>query len=126
MKGFPPLFQTFGINSFSYAKGTGSFVLLNSIVVDKELEYDEPTYDIRRAKECTACMDAFPPYPSLVQLSQEFSLPKLLEMPDGFYEKTVYSVMDNYIQEKKYFQRDAAITLKIPEIQIIFRLLLVP
>ena len=170
---------TFGKNNFAYAKGTGSFVLLSSIVVDKELEYDEPTYDIRCPKDCTACMDAcptgaiyepfrldprrciafnawrtqdglpcvtshippeirekmgtrvhgcdvcqeacprnsaklrtaFPLDPFLVQLSQEFSLPKMLEMPDGFYEKTVRSVMYNYIQEKKYFQRNAAIAL---------------
>ena len=170
---------TFGKNNFAYAKGIGSFVLLSSIVVDKELEYDEPTYDIRCPKDCTACMDAcptraiyeplrldprrciafnawrtqdglpcmtshipseirekmgtrvhgcdvcqeacprnsaklkaaLPPDPFLVQLSQEFSLPKMLEMPDGFYEKTVRSVMYNYIQEKKYFQRNAAIAL---------------
>lgn len=170
---------TFGKNNFAYAKGVGSFVLLSSIVIDKELEYDEPTYDIRCPKDCTACMDAcptgaiyepfrldprrciafnawrtqdglpcvtshippeirekmgtrvhgcdvcqeacprnsaklrtaFPLDPFLVQLSQEFSLPKMLEMPDGFYEKTVRSVMYNYIQEKKYFQRNAAIAL---------------
>jgi epoxyqueuosine reductase len=170
---------TFGKNNFAYAKKIGSFILLGSIVVDKELEYDAPTYDIKCPKDCTACMDAcptgaiyeplklnprrciafnafwtqdgrplvssyippeirekmgtrvhgcdvcqeacprnsaklkakFPEDPFLVQLAKEFSLPKMLEMSDEFYEKTVHPVMYNYIKEKKYFQRNAAIAL---------------
>lgn len=170
---------TFGKNNFAYAKKTGSFILLNSIVVDKELEYDTPTYDIKCPKDCTACVDAcptgaiyeplkldprrciafnawwtqdgrpcvtsyippeirekmgmrvhgcdvcqeacprnsaklkakFPEDPFLVQLAKEFSLPKMLEMSDQFYEKTVRSIMYNYINDKKYFQRNAAIAL---------------
>jgi len=170
---------TFGKNNFAYGKKTGSFILLSSIVVDKELEYDTPTYEIKCPKDCTACIDAcptgaiyeplkldprrciafnawwtqdgrpcvtsyippeirekmgtrvhgcdvcqegcprnsaklkakFPEDPFLVQLAEEFSLPKMLEMSDLFYEKTVRPIMYNYINDKKYFQRNAAIAL---------------
>ena len=170
---------TFGKNNFAYAKNTGSFILLSSIVVDKDLEYDSPTYEIKCPKDCTACMDAcptgaiyeplkldprrciafnawwtqdgrpcatsyippeirekmgtrvhgcdvcqeacprnsaklkakLPQDPFLVQLAEDFSLPKMLEMPDQFYEKTVRPIMYNYINDKKYFQRNAAIAL---------------
>ena len=170
---------TFGKNNFAYAKGTGSFILLSSIVVDKELEYNTPTYDIKCPKDCTACMDAcptgaiyeplkldprrciafnawwtqdgrpcvtsyippdirekmgtrvhgcdvcqeacprnasklrakFPNDPFLVKLAKEFSLPKMLEMSDLFYEKTIRPIMYNYINDRKYFQRNAAIAL---------------
>jgi epoxyqueuosine reductase len=170
---------TFGKNNFAYAKNTGSFILLSSIVVDKELEYDSPTYEIKCPKDCTACMDAcptgaiyeplklnprrciafnawrtqdgfpgvtsyippeirekmgtrvhgcdvcqeacprnsaklkskLPQDPFLVQLAEDFSLPKMLEMSDQFYEKTVRPIMYNYISDKKYFQRNAAIGL---------------
>jgi epoxyqueuosine reductase len=170
---------TFGKNNFAYAKNTGSFILLSSIVVDKELEYDSPTYEIKCPKDCTACMDAcpagaiyeplkldprrciafnawwtqdgrpcvtsyippeirekmgtrvhgcdacqeacprnsaklkakLPQDPFLVQLAEDFSLPKMLEMSDQFYEKTVRPIMYNYINDKKYFQRNAAIAL---------------
>jgi epoxyqueuosine reductase len=37
---------TFGKNNFAYARGTGSLILLSSIVADKELEYDAPMNDI--------------------------------------------------------------------------------
>jgi epoxyqueuosine reductase len=170
---------TFGKNNFAYAKNTGSFILLSSIVVDKELEYDSPTYEIKCPKDCTACMDAcpagaiyeplkldprrciafnawwtqdgrpcvtsyippeirekmgtrvhgcdacqeacprnsaklkakLPQDPFLVQLAEDFSLPKMLEMSDQFYEKTVRPIMYNYINDKKYYQRNAAIAL---------------
>ena len=42
---------------------------------------------------------------------EEFSLPKMLEMSDQFYERTVRPIMYNYIGDKKYFQRNAAIAL---------------
>jgi epoxyqueuosine reductase len=170
---------TFGRNNFAYSRKTGSFILLNSIVVDQELEYDAPQCDIKCPKDCTACMDACPtgaiykplkldprrciafnawwtqdgrpcvtsniPHeirekmgtrvhgcdvcqeacprnsaklkaklpedPFLVQLAEEFSLPKMLQMSDQFYEKTVRPIMYNYINDKKYFQRNAAIAL---------------
>jgi len=51
---------TFGKNNFAYTTKNGSFVVLLSIVVDKELEYDTPTYAVKCPKDCTACMDACP------------------------------------------------------------------
>jgi epoxyqueuosine reductase len=170
---------TFGRNNFAYAKKSGSFVVLGSIIVDRELEYDAPTLEVKCPPDCTACMDACPtgaiyeplkldprrciafnawwtqdgrpcvtshiPHdirgkmgtrvhgcdvcqeacprnsarlkarspqdPFLVQLAQEFSLSKMLGMPDRFYEKTVRPIMYNYINDKKYFQRNAAIAM---------------
>lgn len=170
---------TFGKNNFAYAKNTGSFILLSTIVIDKELEYDCPTLEIKCPKDCTACMDACPtgaiyeplkldPHRCiafnawwtqdgrpcvtsfippeirekmgtrvhgcdvcqeacprntaklkaklpedafLIHLAEGFSLPKMLIMSDQFYEKTVRPIMYNYIRDKKYFQRNAAIAL---------------
>jgi epoxyqueuosine reductase len=171
---------TFGKNNFAYMDKSGSFILLSSIVVDKELEYDTPTYKVKCPKECRACMDACPTkaiyeplklnprkciafntftpwdgtrplitsyipldirekmgtrvhgcdacqeacprnskklkakYPEdmfLAKLAEEFSLVKMLEMPDGFYERTIHPIMYNYIKDKKYLRRNAAIAL---------------
>jgi epoxyqueuosine reductase len=170
---------TFGKNNFAFVRKIGSFVVLSSIVVDKELEYDSPTLEVKCPQDCTACMDAcptgaiyeplklnprrciafnawwtqdgrpcasshIPPEirekmgtrvhgcdvcqevcprnaaklkarlqedPFLVQLAEGFSLPKMLEMTDPFYERVVRPIMYNYIKERKYFQRNAAIAL---------------
>ncbi|WP_196605680.1 epoxyqueuosine reductase [Pectinatus haikarae] len=51
---------TFGRNNFAYVEGIGSFIVLSSIVIDEELEYDEPTMEIGCPKGCTACMKACP------------------------------------------------------------------
>jgi len=51
---------TFGRNNFAYSGKSGSFILLSSIVVDKELEYDAPSCRVKCPKNCTACMDACP------------------------------------------------------------------
>ena len=170
---------TFGKNNFAYAKKTGSFILLSTIVIDKELEYDSPTLEVKCPKDCTACMDAcptgaiyqplkldprrciafnawwtqegwpcvssyippdirekmgtrvhgcdvcqeacprnsaklkatLPEDPFLNNLAKDFSLSKMLIMPDQFYEKTVQPIMYNYINDKKYFQRNAAIAI---------------
>jgi len=48
-----------------------------------------------------------PEDPYLLMLAKEFTLPKMLEMSDRFFEKTVRPVMYNDIQEKKYFRRSA-------------------
>ncbi len=152
---------------------------MSSIVVDKELDYDSPSYQVKCPKDCTACMDVcptgaiyeplkldprrcvafnawwtqdgrpcvtshvpqeirakmgtrvhgcdvcqeacprnaarlkarLPEDPFLVKLAGDFSLPKMLEMPEGFYEKTVHPIMYNYIKDKRYLQRNAAIAL---------------
>lgn len=52
--------MNFGRNNFAYVDGTGSFVILYAFIVDKELEYDEPTPECKCPKGCTACMDACP------------------------------------------------------------------
>lgn len=51
---------TYGKNNFAYADGYGSFIVLCSIVMDRELEWDTPT--VRRAcpKNCRLCIDACP------------------------------------------------------------------
>ena len=51
---------TYGKNGFAFADGTGSFVIVSAFVVDTELEYDEPSYEVRCPPECTACIDACP------------------------------------------------------------------
>ena len=170
---------TYGRNNFAYADGIGSFVVLHSFVVDVELEYDEPTLDVRCPEGCSACIKACPtqaivapqtlnprrcisfnawwtqdgrPKASshipheirekmgtrvhgcdvcqevcprnqerlkakmpdddfLVKVSQDFSLSKMLNMTDEFFAARVQPLMYNYIKERKYFQRNAAIAL---------------
>lgn len=53
---------TYGKNTLAYADGVGSFIILKSVVVDKELEYD-PVLDPKSTKcpnNCRACLDACP------------------------------------------------------------------
>ena len=38
-------------------------------------------------------------------------MPEMLEMSEQFYEKTVRPIMYNYIKDKRYFQRNAAIAI---------------
>jgi epoxyqueuosine reductase len=47
----------------------------------------------------------------LAKVAQDFELTKLLNLSDEFYTKRVQPLMYNYIREKKYFQRNAAIAL---------------
>lgn len=49
--------------------------------------------------------------PYLVNLAQELGLPQILNMTDEFHTKKVQPLMHNYIKDKKYFQRNAAIAL---------------
>ncbi|SFM28873.1 epoxyqueuosine reductase [Pelosinus propionicus] len=171
---------TYGRNNFAYADGIGSFIVLSSIVVDTELEYDTPTLETGCPEGCRACIKACPTQaiyepqklnprrciafnawftqdgkPAglsshippeirekmgthvhgcdicqevcprnrerlqaklpddefLVRVSQDFSLTKMLNMTDEFYETRVQPLMYNYIKEPKYFQRNAAIAL---------------
>ena len=51
------------------------------------------------------------PDPFLEKLAHEFDLLKLLHLTDEYYNRVVYPIMYNYIREKKYFQRNAAIAL---------------
>jgi epoxyqueuosine reductase len=52
-----------------------------------------------------------PPNEFLVKIAEDFELIKLLNLTDEFYIKKVQPLMYNYIREKKYFQRNAAIAL---------------
>jgi len=171
---------TYGKNTFALADGIGSFILMIAFVVDAELNYDEPTVEVKCPDKCTACIDAcptgalyeplkmdprrciayncfmtqdgypagttsyvppeirdkmgswihgcdicqevcpknqkrlkakLPPNEFLVKAAQDFELTKLLNLTDEFYAKRVQPLMYNYIREKKYFQRNAAIAL---------------
>jgi epoxyqueuosine reductase len=167
----------YGRNNCAYADGIGSFIYLTSFLVDKELEYDNPTIQEGCPEGCSACMKACPtqaiyePHkinPTrcvafntfltqegmagsyiqpemrekignkvhgcdicqevcprnqakikaalpddefLLTVAKDFSLSKMLNMADEFYETRVRPLMYNYIKEKKYFQRNAAIAI---------------
>jgi epoxyqueuosine reductase len=47
----------------------------------------------------------------LARIAQDFSLAKMLNMTDAFYTRRVQPLMYNYIKDKKYFRRNAAIAL---------------
>lgn len=171
---------TYGKNTFAFAEGIGSFILVTAFIVDAELEYGEPTMEVRCPPKCTACFDACPTgalYESLkmdplrciafntfmtqddylvgvtsyippdirekmgiwihgcdicqevcprnqerlkaklpqneflTKVAQDFELAKLLNLSDEFYIERVQPLMYNYIRDKKYFQRNAAIAL---------------
>jgi len=171
---------TYGKNTFAFADGIGSFILITAFVVDVELDYDEPTLEVKCPPDCTACIDAcptgalyeplkmdprrciafntfmtqddysggltsyippeirekmgtwihgcdicqevcpknqkrlkakLPQNEFLVKVAQDFELTKLLNLSDEFYAKRVQPLMYNYIRGKKYFQRNAAISL---------------
>lgn len=51
---------TFGRNNFAYAEGCGSYIIIYTIVIDKELEYDTPTMECPCPPGCHACIDACP------------------------------------------------------------------
>ena len=50
----------FGRNNFAYTDNEGSFIILYTFLIDKELEYDEPTVDSKCPPNCTLCVDACP------------------------------------------------------------------
>jgi len=171
---------TYGKNTFVFADGIGSFILITAFVVDAELDYDEPTLEEKCPPNCTACIDAcptgalyeplkmdprrciayncfmtqdgypagtisyippeirdkmgswihgcdicqevcprnqerlkakLPPNEFLIKAAEDFELTKLLNLSDEFYTKRVQPLMYNYIRDKKYFQRNAAIAL---------------
>ena len=52
-----------------------------------------------------------PPDEYLTKIAKGFDLVKLLKLPDEFFAKTVHPLMYNYISEKKYFRRNAAIAM---------------
>jgi epoxyqueuosine reductase len=54
---------------------------------------------------------SLPADPFLEKIAREFDLVKLLEMQEGFYRRCVEPLMFNYIKDRKYFQRNAAIAM---------------
>jgi epoxyqueuosine reductase len=171
---------TYGKNNFAFAEGIGSFIIITAFVVDTELDYDEPSFEVKCSAKCTACIDAcptgalyeplklnphrciafntfttrdgqlggvtsyippdirekmdtwihgcdicqevcprnqrrlkakLPQNEFLVKVAGDFDLTRLLNLSDEFYTKSVQPLMYNYIKEKKYFQRNAAIAL---------------
>ena len=171
---------TYGKNTFAFAEGIGSFIVITSFVVDAELNYDMPTLEVKCPPKCTACIDAcptnalyeplkmnprrciafntfgtrdgqpggvtsyipleirekmgtwihgcdicqevcprnrgrlkakLPQNEFLSKVAHDFELTKLLNLSDEYYARRVQPLMYNYIREKKYFQRNAAIAL---------------
>ena len=171
---------TYGRNTFAFAQGIGSFIVISTFLVDKELEYDRPTLEVKCPPKCTACIDAcptgaileplkmnpfrciafntfttqdgrtggissyippdirekmggwihgcdicqeacprnqkklkapLPPDEFLTKIAKGFDLAKLLKLPDEFFTQKVQALMYNYISEKRYFQRNAAIAI---------------
>ena len=171
---------SFGRNNFAYADGVGSFIIISSIVIDRELEYDAPTTECKCPPGCSACMDACPtkaiyePFrldprrclafnawkttetqgygitsyiprdirenmgqrvhgcdvcqevcprnaarlkervpadPFLEEIAKDFSLARMLRLSDEFYETRVHPIMYNYIRDRQYFRRNAAVAL---------------
>jgi epoxyqueuosine reductase len=174
---------TYGYNGFAFVDGIGSYVVISGFVIDKELEYDEPTYEVKCPPKCTLCIDAcptgslyepmkidprlcigfnhwvtqekgdgytgavgsyippeirekmdtwihgcdicqdvcprnqkilqaqLPQNEFLARVADDFELTKLLNLSDEFFTKRVQPLMYNYINKKKYFQRNAAIAI---------------
>jgi len=50
----------YGKNTFAFAKGIGSFIVISTLVIDKTLDYDQPTLEMKCPENCTLCMDACP------------------------------------------------------------------
>lgn len=51
---------SFGKNCFAFSPGSGSFIMLRTVVIDKELEYDAPTHEVRCPDNCSICIDSCP------------------------------------------------------------------
>jgi epoxyqueuosine reductase len=51
---------SFGKNTMAISENIGSFIVINTILVDVELEYDAPSEISKCPKNCTLCIDACP------------------------------------------------------------------
>ncbi len=169
----------FGKNNFAYHKEAGSYILITTLVIDKELEYDKPTMGNKCSPNCRLCMDACPtkaiyepfkldprrcisfnnwvtqdnrgnissfvpyelrnaigtkihgcdicqdvcprnqkklkaskPIDKYIELIKEdFQLEKILNMSDDYFNTRIYPVLYNYIKDKRYLSRNAAIAM---------------
>ncbi len=170
---------TFGRNNFAYADDAGSYIVINTIVVDMELDYDKPTMESKCPANCRACINACPtkaiyepfkldpkkciafnnwmtqdgrgsissfiPYELreaigckihgcdicqdvcplnqnklktpksadkyITQIAKDVTLPAILNMTDDYYVNRIKPIMYNYIKDKRYFIRNAAIAM---------------
>lgn len=50
----------FGKNNFAFRRGIGSWIVIGTFVVDKELSYDAPTMSMDCPEGCRKCLDACP------------------------------------------------------------------
>jgi epoxyqueuosine reductase len=50
----------YGKNTFAFAPGIGSFIVISTFVIDRELEYDRPTLEVKCPDKCTLCLEACP------------------------------------------------------------------
>lgn len=169
----------FGKNCFAFAEGIGSFIIVDTLVVNVELEYNEPTLKVKCPDKCTLCLDScptgalyeplkmnprrcvaynsyatpgslfgdgqevlpleiregmgtwvygcdvcqqvcprnqprlkakLPPNAYLERIADDFRLDRLLNMSDEHFHNKVLRLL-HYIQEKRYFQRNAAVAL---------------
>jgi epoxyqueuosine reductase len=51
---------TFGNNCFVFAEGIGSWMVIYTDVVDVDLEYGEPSLEVKCPEGCTLCLDSCP------------------------------------------------------------------
>lgn len=51
---------TYGKNTFAFARGGGSFLVISTLVIDRELQYDEPTLEMTCPENCNLCLEACP------------------------------------------------------------------
>ena len=170
---------TFGRNNFAYTEEAGSYLVIHTLLLDMELEYDQPTMESPCPPGCRACINACPtkalyaPFhldprrciafnhwitqtdrphvspwipdelrdamgcsihgcdicqdvcprnqgkrrqpkpadPYLEHIAPEFTLPAILHMSDDFFERRIRPLFYNYIGEKRYFMRNAAIAM---------------
>lgn len=51
---------TYGKNTFAFARGGGSFLVITTLVIDRELQYDEPSLEVTCPENCNLCLEACP------------------------------------------------------------------
>lgn len=49
--------------------------------------------------------------PFIEAIAKDITLPNILHMTEEFYKKRINPIMYNYIKDKRYFQRNAAIAM---------------
>lgn len=170
---------TYGKNTFAYADDIGSYIVIHTLLVDKELEYDQPTMESKCPPNCQICINACPtkalyepyrldprrcigfnnwitqdgrnhvtsfipyelresigckihgcdicqdvcprnqkklkqPKPMdqfIAHIAPDITLSAILNMTDDFFTNRIQPIMYNYISEKRYFIRNAAIAM---------------